>query len=131
MDDIAAPHGSSPIAVGASPVHGRGVLATRAIDVGEVLDRAPLLIVPADERDAFDRTTLAEHCFEWADDAVALPAGPTAFLNHRDTPNARAELDLDAEVVVIVAVAPIAAGDEVTIDYRDGEADGDLWFEVA
>jgi uncharacterized protein len=96
-----------------------------------VVDRAPVLIVPAEEREHFDRTTLSEHCFEWGDGAVALPAGPTAFLNHDDTPNARAELDLDEQAVVITATAHIDEGEEVTIDYRDGDTEVVLWFDVA
>jgi SET domain-containing protein len=131
MVESLLPQTSPAVRIGRSPAHGRGVLATRAIEPGEVIDCAPVLIVPAEQRHHFDRTTLSEHCFEWTDGAVALPAGPTAFLNHDDAPNARAELDLDDEVVVITAVAPIAADEEVTIDYRDGDAEVVLWFDVA
>ena len=51
--------------------------------------------------------------------------GLVALCNHARRPNARVRRNLAQETLDLLALAPIAAGDEVTIDYNCP-----LWFEA-
>ena len=60
--------------------------------------------------------------------AIALGYG--SLFNHSDTPNAEFNLDLDAENIHFLATEDIAAGIEITTNYRAGRPDQPLWFDV-
>jgi len=113
--------------VARSSVHGRGVFAARAFISGEVIEECPVLLVPAESVVALG---LDGYCFEWTDEQVALALGYGSLYNHSWRPNARYDHDHDAGVVSYSAVRPIAAGDEITINYS-GDPDGrfELWFD--
>jgi uncharacterized protein len=108
---------------------GRGVFACGAIAPGSVIERAPVVIVPAAECAALDRTVLHDYYFHWDGDpegegrgAVAL--GRLSLCNHSNRPSARVVRNHDRQTLDLLAVAAIAAGEEITIDYNCP-----LWFE--
>jgi hypothetical protein len=85
--------------------------------------------VPADQCPLLDRTILHDYYFQWDRNSDrsrrgAVPLGLVALCNHSRRPNARVRRNLARDTLDLVATAPIAAGDEVTIDYRCS-----LWFE--
>ena len=107
-------HGSLPgprsaIVVKPSPIHGRGVFATRPIEAGEividgcrdVLSDEALKDLPEDER-VF---------LSVIDGRNVLFKPPARFVNHSCDPNARGGDHHD------VAIRRIEAGEEVTVDY--------------
>jgi uncharacterized protein len=113
------------------PVKGRGVFARAPIAAGSLIEAAPVIVVPAAQRPVLDRTILHDYYFHWDGDpdgggpgAVAL--GLVALCNHSRRPNARVRRNLVQETLDLFALAPIAAGNEVTIDYNCP-----LWFEPA
>jgi len=111
------------------PAKGRGVFAYQPIPAGTLIEAAPVIIVPAEQCALLDRTILHDYYFQWDDNlsrtgrgAVAL--GLVVLCNHSRRPNARARRNPARETLDLLATAPIAAGDEVTIDYHCP-----LWFE--
>jgi hypothetical protein len=107
---------------------GRGVLAARAIEAGEVVERAPVLIIPEEDRRAIDLTSVANYIFMWEHDTVAedlytgngraaLVLGFTSLLNHSDNPNCDFVRYIDALAIDLVATRKISSGEELTIDY--------------
>src|SRR5438067_9734855 len=111
------------------PAKGRGVFARQPIPGGTLIEAAPVIIVPAEQCPLLDRTILHDYYFHWDGDpdgngrgAVAL--GLVALCNHSRRPNARARRNLAQDTLDLVALSPIAAGDEVTIDYNCP-----LWFQ--
>jgi SET domain-containing protein len=117
--------------VAPSELHGRGVFAGRSFAAGAVIEECPVLTVQAEQFAALDATDLYGFSFEWEDDGAALALGYGSLYNHSWSPNARYDHDYERELVVYTAVLPIAAGEEVTINYS-GEPDGraDLWFDA-
>ena len=108
---------------------GRGIFARQAIAPGALIDAAPVIIVPAAQCPLLDRTILHDYYFHWDGDpdgegrgAVAL--GLVALCNHSRRPNGRVRRNFAQDTLDLVALLPIAAGDEVTIDYNCP-----LWFE--
>ena len=111
------------------PVKGRGIFALQALVPGTLIEAAPVIVVPAAQCPLLDRTILHDYYFHWDGDpdgegrgAVAL--GLVALCNHSRRPNARVRRNFAQDTLDLVALLPIAAGDEVTIDYNCP-----LWFE--
>lgn len=98
---------------------GRGIFAGRRFVADEVLERAPVLVIPNDEWDLVSGSIVASYCFTWgkADDA-AIPLGRSSLLNHSYTPNAYAQIHLREKVIAFHALRDIEEGEEVTLNYN-------------
>jgi hypothetical protein len=111
------------------PAKGRGIFARQAIAAGTLIEAAPVIIVPAEQCPVLDHTILHDYYFHWdgnpeGNGRGAVPLGLVALCNHSRRPNARVRRNLAQETLDLIAAAPIAAGDEITIDYNCP-----LWFE--
>ena len=117
-----------PLRVVSLGTRGRGVVAEREIAAGELVERAPVLIVPEAERAAIDPTNVGNYIFMWEHDTVgqdlysqkgraAVVLGYTSLVNHAPEPNCDFIRYIDALALDLVAVRTIAAGEELTIDY--------------
>lgn len=109
-----------PLTVGASPIHRQGCFAGGLIPpgariceyVGERIDAAEAVRREADPGRPGIYTV-------WVTDDLVVDGwvggNASIYLNHCCTPNC--EWEFDADRVYIRALAPIAAGEELTIDY--------------
>lgn len=113
---------------------GRGVVAAAPIPAGTLVERSPVLIIPADERHLIDPSIVFTYVFMWEHGTVeedlyrhegraAIALGYTSLLNHSYTPNCEFVRHIDDLTIDLVALHPIAAGEELTIDYQMT-----LWF---
>ncbi len=121
---------SDHLEIRSDPAKGRGVFARAAIAAGALIEAAPVIIVPAAQCPLLDKTILHDYYFHWDGDpdgegrgAVAL--GLTSLCNHSRRPSARVRRNYAQDTLDLVALAPIAAGAEITIDYNCA-----LWFEA-
>jgi uncharacterized protein len=117
-----------PLRVLALGARGRGVVAERAIAAGELVERAPVLIIPEADRAAINPTNVGNYIFMWEHDTVAqdlytgrgraaVVLGYTSLVNHSDTPNCDFVRHIDALALDLFAVRDIAGREELTIDY--------------
>jgi len=113
------------ITVRRSPIHGRGVFATRAIHVGErVIEYRGERIPRAEmlERETPGHTFLFTVNAHWAIDGSAR-GNSARWINHACEPNCEAVIEVDIEGnerrdrVFIDALRTIRAGEELTFDY--------------
>ena len=100
-----------------------------AIGPGDVIEAAPVIILPAGECPALDRTVIHDFYFHWDGDPDgegrgALGLGLVTLCNHSTRPCARVDRNYAQHTLDLVATRPIAPGEEVTIDYGCA-----LWFE--
>ena len=113
---------------------GRGVVAEADIQAGTLIERSPVLVIPAGDRAAVDPTIVFTYVFMWEHDTVeedlyrhegrsAIALGYTSLLNHSYTPNCDFIRHIDEFAIDLVAHRDIAAGEELTIDYQMT-----LWF---
>jgi SET domain-containing protein len=117
--------------VAPSPLGGRGVFAREGIAAGEVVEVAPVIVIPAEEVDALEQTSLRDHWYGWTEDGDAAVAfGHASFYNHADDPTCVYEAAEDQDALVVLTRRPVAAGEELTIDYTGGGVNP-LWFEAA
>jgi SET domain-containing protein len=113
-----------PMTVGVSPTLGiRGMLASRAIKAGEVVERCPVVLVDAPEHEHLVRTVLANYYFDWDRRHMAIVLGYGSLINHSFAPNAKYRYDYRNKYLVFVAVKPIAAEEEVTVNYNGDPGD--------
>ena len=95
-----------------------------------MIETAPVVVVPAAECAALDRTILHDYYFHWDGDPDgegrgALALGLLTLCNHSSRPRARVCRDLARRTLDLIAISPIGPGEEVTIDYGCT-----LWFEA-
>ncbi len=123
------------ILVGPSPGRGRGVFARSDIRVGDVIERAPVIVLPPPDYALLDeRTILANYHFPWdrALGSGALVLGLGSLYNHSSHPNADYARDHDAFEIIFFAVRDIRAGEEIRWNYRNrSSSNGPLWFPMA
>ena len=123
-----------PLRVAMKGKRGRGVVADRRIEPGELVERSPVLVIPAPDRAAADSTICFTYVFMWEHGTVeedlykhqgraAIALGYTSLLNHSYTPNCEFIRHIDDLAIDLVALRPIEAGEELTIDYQMT-----LWF---
>lgn len=109
---------------------GRGVYATRHFDAGDLIERAPVHVIPNSEWCHVDKTVLTDYCFLWGDE-MALPFGNFIFYNHSYSPNAHYVKRLDDRIIEMLALRDIENGEEILMNYNgDPEDDTPVWFEV-
>lgn len=105
---------------------GRGVVATRPIKKGKVVEAGPVIRMKKSDRLGRE-TVLSNYPFEWKDKPYvqAFPLGWAGLLNHSDRPNCKIEADIDGEVLCITTIKKVEAGDELVWDYGIKP-----WFDV-
>ena len=124
----------APLRIAEMGRRGRGVVAERRIEQGELVERSPVLVVPHADRAAVDPTVVFTYVFMWEHGTVeedlykhqgraAIALGFTSLLNHSYAPNCIFIRHIDDLAIDLVAARAIEAGEELTIDYQMT-----LWF---
>ena len=101
---------------------GRGVFATALIRKGEIIEVAPVLVVPIKEEKYLDKTVLSEYYFEYIEgksDCIVLGYG--SIYNHSAKPNAEWDFDYKKQNIIFKATNNIIAGEEICTDYNPDE----------
>lgn len=102
---------------------GRGVFARRDFKRGELVESAPVIVIPDEEVDLIDKTALADYYYKWGDSHFALVLGYGSLYNFSAAPNLLFKPDLKKKVMIYRAEKAIRKEQELTINYLC-----DLWF---
>ena len=99
---------------------GRGVVAARRIAEGELVERSPVLVIPAEDWRLVQDTIISKFCFSWRDgtDETALALGYASLLNHSYAPNVYCHRRIRQRVLEFVALRDIEEGEEITLNYN-------------
>ena len=113
---------------------GRGMFALEDIPAYQSIEKAPVIVMSAAERVLLDQTLLHDYIFEWTpngEQQCIMALGNVPIYNHAYTSNAEYAMDYEDQTISILSVRPIAAGEEITINYNgDWNNETPLWFEV-
>lgn len=110
----------------------RGVYTSIEIQKGDLIEIAPVIVIPKAELPLIHKTVLHDYYFLWGEslEHCAIALGNGSLYNHATFPNATFELDIDNRTVDIYAIQDIEPGDEITINYHGEEGcTDDLWFQ--
>jgi SET domain-containing protein len=103
------------------PGKGRGVFARKAIKKGQLIEQAPVLLVPADVLvDGLENPCLGKYSYWWTPKRMAIALGYGSLYNH--SYEANTTFEVGKESIRYVADRDIPAGEEITINYN-GDAD--------
>jgi uncharacterized protein len=112
---------------------GRGIFTRDAIKKNTVIEIAPVLILPPQERKWIDKSVLYDYYFLWGDDdsLTAICLGYGSVYNHSYQPNIMYEADYAAEKITFITLRNIKAGEELVMNYNcDPDEQKPVWFEA-
>jgi hypothetical protein len=113
-----------------SPGKGRGVFAGEPIPAGALIERVPVVVVPAGQWEQTDKTLLVDYYFAWQEHS-ALALGYGSLYNHSYQPNARYVRRFAEAQIDFFALRTIAPDEEILINYNgDPTDDAPLWFHA-
>ena len=110
------------------PGKGRGLVATENVPAGAEIVTCPVIVYDWTDAGRIEKTRLGEYNFRFGERAQrsCLILGVISLCNHDDAPNAEVVCREEEEAMTLVALRPIAAGEEICIKYRRP-----LWFTPA
>ena len=112
---------------------GRAVFARRRIAAGEIIERAPVIVIPKKQWPLVKKTILEDYAFDWGpkDKESVIALGYVSIYNHSYSPNAKLEQLTDEMLMEVTALKAIESGQEITINYNGDPDNRDpLWFTV-
>lgn len=110
-----------PIHIGVSPTLGiRGVLASRNIKKGEVIERCPALVYKK-KPEHIGKTIFEYYVFDWDEEHEALALGYGSLYNHSSHPNVEVDFDYEKREILFIAKKAIKENEEMFIHYNDGD----------
>ncbi len=119
-----------PIVMRNTDKYGRGIFADRYIKKGELIEEAPVIIIPKQEWKQMRKSVLLNYVFRWGKDkAIALGYG--SLFNHSFTPNAKYITNIKNQTIDFYARQDIQKEEEILVNYNGDPSDqSPVWFDV-
>lgn len=101
----------------------RCVLADADIAKGEIVEEAPVIIIPKNEMECIDKTVLTHYEFIWNEETgeEAIVMGYGMIYNHSFEPNIEFHPNYEKNVMVFTALRDIKKGEEMCSNYQQGD----------
>lgn len=112
---------------------GRGVFAVKAIGANELIERAPVIVIPREQSGFIEQTVLEHYWYDWRKDLgdAALVLGFGLLYNHSYRPNARYVRRFEENEMEYIAIHDIGEDEEICINYNGVVDDmSEVWFDV-
>ena len=108
---------------------GRGVFAQTPFIKGEIIERAPVIVIPKEQVEFIDKTVLFNYYYSWSEGQIAIALGFGSLYNHSYHPNCFYVRKIEDKIIEYIAHRDIEVGEEITTNYN-GEVDNcaPLWF---
>ncbi len=124
---------SNNIYAASSSVEGLGVFARIDIKEGDVIEEAPLILIPEDQLSDLTKTRLLEYYFAWGHkfSEAAIGLGFASLYNHSFEPNAKYIKDVENSCLRFIAIKNIKRDEEIVVNYNGHPDDkSKLWFQA-
>lgn len=110
---------------------GRGVFAQKRFLKGAVIERASVVVIPAEQVKLIDQTVLSNYYYDWEDKAAAIALGLASLINHSYDPNSYYRKKFAEQELELITYRDIEAGEEITANYNGSpENQSPIWFDV-
>ncbi|MBN3875912.1 MULTISPECIES: SET domain-containing protein [unclassified Nostoc] len=117
--------------VGNTNLKDRGVFAQKRFLKGELVERVPVVVIPAAQVEFLDKTILGNYYYDWEDKAAAIALGLSSLINHSYNPNTYYVKKFADRELDLIAYRDIEVGEEITANYNGSPDDkSPIWFEV-
>jgi SET domain-containing protein len=119
--------------IGQTERKGKGVFTSEAIPLDNIIEVAPVIVMPLKDREHLDKTLLHDYIFEWGEskEKCCMALGYIPMYNHSYTSNCEYFMDFDTDTIFVKTVREIEAGEELTINYNGDWNDATkVWFDV-
>lgn len=113
-------------------IKGQGVFANVDFKKGEIIEKAPILLMPIKEFEHIKKTKLYYYFFEYTNSHFAIVLGHGSLYNHSFTPNARYLYNFKNRQLIIKATKDIKKGEEIFFNYNyypDDKTPLEDWFK--
>lgn len=110
---------------------GRGVFTQMDLPANSVVEMAPVIVMSREERSHLDQTKLHDYIFEWGSDSqqCCMALGWIPLYNHSYQANCQYEMHFAKQLIYVITVRDIAAGEELFINYNgDWNNEKPVWF---
>lgn len=113
-----------------SLIHGQGVFSKTVFRSGQLIEKAPVILIDDAEKELLTNSSLHHYYFLVNDTAkpIAMGLGYSALYNHAVDANAGYSIDIINLYITIKACKKIAAGEEITINYNGRPGDSSLVY---
>jgi SET domain-containing protein len=111
----------------------RGVFTNTALEAGNIIEIAPVIVMTGEERKLLDQTLLHDYIFEWGGDKkeCCMALGYVPLYNHSYQSNCYYEMDFKKKVITIKTARKIKRGEELFINYNgDWDNARPVWFDA-
>jgi uncharacterized protein len=112
---------------------GRGVYAQEDLQKGMMIETSPVIVMGAEARLLLDQTLLHDYIFQWGPGGkkCCVALGYVSLYNHAYRSNCVYEMDFDKELIRVITVRFIPAGEELSINYNgDWDNAAPVWFDA-
>ncbi len=113
---------------------GRGVFTAEPIAEGSLIEICPMIVCNEGDLEYIHTTKLHDYYFLWGDEETncAIALGYGSLYNHSAASNAKYLVDEVEDIMHIIAIKDINAGEEITVNYNGSpDIDDKVWFEKA
>ncbi len=113
------------IEVRQSPIHGRGIFSKAAFKPGQLIEKAPVLLMTVKEKTLLQYSSLHHYYFLLNNTItpIAIGFGYSALYNHSPKANAAYSINLIRLFISINACKKIIPDEEITINYNGSPND--------
>jgi uncharacterized protein len=110
---------------------GRGVFTQMDLPANSVVEMAPVIVMSGEDRLHLDQTKLHDYIFEWGQgsEQCCMALGWIPLYNHSYQANCQYEMHFGKQLIYVITVRDIAAGEELFINYNgDWNNEKPVWF---
>ena len=118
---------SSQLEVKQSNIHGRGVFSTTVFKPGQLIEKAPVILMTDEEKIQIQHSSLHHYYFLVNNPVhpISMGFGYSSLYNHASVANACYSIDISRLTISIKASKKIERGEEITINYNGHPNDPD------
>lgn len=96
----------------------RCIRASRDIKAGELIESCPIILLPTDEFEFYNKTILTNYDYDWDEKNGAFVLGYCVLTNHSFNANALYESNFEKKTMDYYAVKDIKKDEEIFINYN-------------
>ena len=97
---------------------GRGIFASQSIKKGEVIEIAPVIVLPEEQALPLNFTDLSCYVFDWSKNRIALALGIISLVNHSSKKdNVDTKQNYKNNTIKLFAIKDIKKGEQLFLDY--------------